>query len=163
GALLQWFGFTYAVPFCETDMPERVDLVVSRVVLEHIPPQALSRWFSLFRRRLHNRGMMAHVIDHSDHREHRDKSLSRIDFLRFSDRTWRLLCVDPQDYTNRMRHPEYIRLIQSKGFAVVLQQIEVDSRAADEARTMPLWGRFEAMSPNELAILSSHIIAQPVS
>ena len=61
-----------------------MDIVISRVVLEHIPPAQLRCLHDDFARALRQGGIVSHVVDNSDHREHRDKRLSRIEFLRVS-------------------------------------------------------------------------------
>jgi SAM-dependent methyltransferase len=161
-ALLDRTQLTYTVPFDSAVQMPSVDLVMSRTVLEHIKPPALRRLLADFGKGLRPGGMMSHVIDHSDHREHRDKSLSRIDFLRYSDRVWRCLCVDPQDYTNRLRHTDYLEMIRKAGYDIIFERREVDACAVADAARLPLWGRFREMSPDVVGTLTSHIVAHHV-
>jgi SAM-dependent methyltransferase len=160
-ALLASLGLTYTVPFDSATQMPPVDLVTSRTVLEHIPPAVLLKLFRDFRKGLRPGGAMSHVIDHSDHREHGDKSLSRIDFLRHSEALWKLFCVNPQDYTNRLRHADYTALMREAGYEIALEEREVDARSVEDARTLKLWGRFADLPPEEVATLTSHVVARP--
>lgn len=158
--LMRWFGLTYRVPFDSSTMPQ-VDLVMSRAVLEHIQPPTIVKLFADFRDHLRDGGMMSHVIDHSDHREHRDKSLSRIDFLRYNESTWRLLTINSQDYTNRLRHTDYHELFLKAGYEILFEDREIDARAVEDAKRLPLAARFKKVPPEALGTITSHIVARP--
>lgn len=163
GGCLSRLGLTYTVPFDSKHDMRPVDLIISRTVLEHIPPVTLLCLLREFRDYLRPGGAMYHVIDHSDHREHFDKSISRIEFLRCSDMFWKLLCINPQDYTNRLRHSEYVSLMRDAGYDIMVEEREIDPQARKDAETMKLWGRFSEMSPDEIATLTSHIVARPLA
>jgi len=78
---------TYLAPFDPSAVPDgSVDFVISRTVLEHIPPDDLVNLFLALRPKLSPQGLMIHLVDHSDHLEHTDKSLSKINFLTWSVR-----------------------------------------------------------------------------
>lgn len=158
--LLRWFGLTYTVPFDSGSMPH-VDLVMSRTVLEHIPPPTLAKLFADFRDRLRDGGMLSHIIDHTDHRQHRDKSLSRIDFLRYSDTAWRLLTINMQDYTNRLRHTDYLTLLADAGYEILFEDRDIHPPSVEDARRMPLATRFKDIPPEILGTIVSHIVARP--
>jgi hypothetical protein len=64
---------------------ESIDLHLSVTVLEHIPKDILSGIMSEAKRLLTKYGVAMHAIDLSDHFEHADKSISKVNFLRFSD------------------------------------------------------------------------------
>jgi SAM-dependent methyltransferase len=160
--LLKRLNLTYSVPFDSATAPA-VDLIVSRTTLEHIPPETLLRLYGDFQRCLRPGGAMAHIIDNSDHREHRDKRLSRIDFLRYPASTWRLLCLNKQDYCNRLRHSDHIALIRAAGFRIELERAEIDEKAAIEATRMRLAEEFRGKQPRDLAVITSHVIARPES
>jgi hypothetical protein len=106
-------------------------------------------------------GVMSHGVDHSDHRANDDPNLSRIDFLRYSDSMWRLLCVDPLDYTNRLRQSAYVKLFEDTGYDLLLNEVGMDGGMEEDARRLPLWGRFRDMSMGDLAAAWSHYIARP--
>lgn len=158
---LSRLGLTYTVPFDSKRDMKPVDLIISRTVLEHIPPAVLLSLLKKFLEYLCPGGVMYHIIDHSDHRERSDRSISRIEFLRYSDGFWKLLCINPQNYTNRLRHSEYVSLMRDAGYDIMVEEREIDPQALKDAETMKLWGRFSKMAPEEIATLTSHIVARP--
>ncbi len=160
-AMLKTLGLSYIqVTDGWSDVPP-VDIVFSHTTLEHIPPAVLRKIFEDARGVLRPGGVMSHGVDHTDHRSHRDPGLSPIDFLRFSDRTWRLLCVDPQDYTNRLRHSDYVRLFQDTGYDLLHEEPTANDKMAADARKLPLWERFRDMSEIDAATAWSLFVARP--
>lgn len=159
---LEWFGFAYVVPF-DTSRYHQItdlDLVVSHTVMEHIPREVIVDIFAKIKLMLNPNGLMMHGIDHTDHRSHRDRNLSTFDFLRYSDRFWNLLCLNPQDYTNRLRHSEYMAIMRDLGYDTVYSYTYVDKKLIDQVMRVPLWGRFRNMEPKDLATSWSHIVAR---
>src|SRR5258706_15174055 len=76
-------GVTYLAPCDFIDMKRAIaDFIISRTVLEHIPEEALRDIFRHAAAVIKPGGLMCHMIDMSDHFEHSDKSLSRLDMLR---------------------------------------------------------------------------------
>lgn len=141
-----------------------VDVVVSRAVLEHVPPPAIEAWTADFSRILRPGGVMCHVIDNSDHWEHHDKTLSRIDFLRYEDGLfWRLACRDPQAYQNRLRHSDYLALFRRHGWTAVVDEGTPDEKCLRDLRTLPLASPFRGRDPRDLAILSSVFVLRRTS
>ena len=157
--MLARLGMTYHVPFASSKMPA-VDIVVSRVVLEHIEPTVLARLHRDFALGLRPGGIVAHIVDNSDHREHRDKRLSRIDFLRYQERAWRLFCLNPQDYCNRLRHSDHVRLLSDAGFELLLANGEVDSRALADALTLNLAEPWRDRPIEDLATTTSRLVGR---
>jgi hypothetical protein len=155
--MLSTLYMRYHVPFCIDNVPP-VDLIVSRVVLEHIELSTLRKIHLGFAKALRPDGIVAHIVDNSDHREHRDKRLSRLDFLRFGDRSWKMLCLNPQDYCNRLRHSDHKELLSEAGFELLFERGEVDTEALAVARTMALAPPWRDRPAADLAIMTSHLI-----
>jgi SAM-dependent methyltransferase len=141
--------------------PESVDIVISRAVLEHVPPTVVHRIFKESRRLLKPNGRMWHLIDHSDHWSHRDRSVSAVNFLKYPEWVFRLTCMNPQNYQNRLRHPEYVAMLESSGFALEREQRRVDPSALSALGGMSLAQRFRGFSPEDLATTSSILLALP--
>lgn len=137
------------------------DVIFSHTTLEHIAPDLLKRVFIEARAQLRPGGVMSHGVDHTDHRSHSDPNLSPIDFLRYSDSAWKLLCFNPLDYTSRLRHSDYVALFAETGYELLYQRAEPWARMAGDARRLPLWGRFRAMSEEDAAACWSHFVARP--
>lgn len=162
-ALEQPFVADYLVPWDpEQHMPESVDIVLSRAVLEHVPEPQIRFFLAQFRRILRPDGVMCHVIDNSDHWQHKDRSLSRIDFLRYEDDAlvWRLAQLNEQAFQNRLRHGDYAAMMEEAGFTLLSSEGDPDTRCLEDLATLPLSNRFRGRDPRDLAILSSTFVAR---
>jgi hypothetical protein len=116
--------------------------------------------FKEAKRCLKSDGAMCHFIDTSDHWEHRDKSISRVNFLQYSDWLWRLICLHPLNYQNRLRASDYVEMIQGEGFEIVDCRTEVRQQEMLALRTLKLAPRFAAKNPEDLAIITTNILAR---
>jgi hypothetical protein len=85
-----------------------------------------------------------------------------LNFLRHSDRVWRLFAINQLDYTNRLRHSDYLRLLNEQGFVITIDDSLPDEHAMEQLRTLPLDARFENYSVADLATLTSYIVAKPL-
>ena len=103
---------------------------------------------------------MCHFIDNSDHWEHNDKSISTVNFLKFSDSVARLLCSGhPRNYQNRMRHFEYIKLLEASGFTIDRDESEVDKNALRDLKHIDVCKRYRDTPHEQLAVLRSYVVA----
>jgi hypothetical protein len=162
-AALRSFTGIYRVPWRASRHPaDDIDILVSRAVLEHVPRDDLEILFPEFLRILVPRGMCCHVIDNSDHWEHRDKTISRVNFLRYeeSDLLWRLAQMNVQTYQNRLRHSDYIGMLERSGFAIADDIREPDSAALATLATFEVASPFRDKNPADLCTLESLIVAQ---
>ncbi len=151
-------NFEYKVPFKAEALPDgAIDLIVSRTVLEHIPTEVLSRLVPAWLRILSDRGLMAHAIDMSDHFEHTDKKISRINFLRYRENTWRLVNTI-SDHQNRLRYPQFQKMFLDSGAQIVTAEHKVCQRTLDEIKTLKLAAPYDSMEPDEIATLTSYVI-----
>jgi hypothetical protein len=137
-----------------------IDIVSSRAVLEHIPRGVLVEIFKEFARLLTpGAGYMCHIIDNSDHWAHGDHRLSMLNFLRYTDRTWKWFAKNPLDFMNRMRHTEYLKLLRDAHFDVVLDLSRADEAALKDLDDIPLSPEFRPFPRADLAILTSRLVA----
>ena len=160
--LLRHYRMRYLAPFDarRTGLPkESVDIVISRAVLEHVPPPTVDALFAEFARVLKHDGAMCYVIDNSDHWEHGDKSISRVNFLKFPDRLWRVITINPLDYQNRLRHFEYAEMLRRHGFDIVLDWSAPDSAAVEALKAVKVCERYRHVPHEALAILTSYVVA----
>lgn len=150
----------YSVPWNSVAQPaQSVDLIISRTVMEHVPEPALEDFLRQFHRMLRPGGSMCHLIDNSDHWEHGDKSLSRVNFLRYGNEIiWRLSCVNTQMYQNRLRHSDYITLFERTGWRVDRAEGTPDLQALADLSSLPLSAQFAGRDINDLAVLTSHFV-----
>lgn len=154
------FPFEYRVPWDSRSHPAAsADIVFSRAVLEHVPPVVLERLVTGLGRILRPGGVMCHAVDNSDHWEHRDKSLSRLDFLRYEEGWfWRLACRNTQAYQNRLRHSDYLRLFAAHGWTAIVADGTPDERCLRDLETLPLALAFRHYDHQDLAILTSYFV-----
>src|SRR5579871_6752114 len=139
---------------------DSLDVVTSRNCLEHIPPDVLQEIFHESYRLLKPGGVACHLVDHSDHWEHNDKNLSRVNFLKYSDSFFRWTYIfNSLNYQNRLRHPQYIGMLHKVGFRVVREEHSVDEASMRHLGQMRLPERFRGFSTEELATLDSLLLA----
>jgi SAM-dependent methyltransferase len=138
---------------------ESVDVVTSRACLEHIPPDVLQDIFHESHRLLKAGGLACHWVDPSDHWEHQDKSLSRVNFLKYSDSWFRWTYINPINYQNRLRHPEYAQMLEKAGFRIVREEREVDEASLRQLAYMQVAQRFRRFSKQDLATVDSLFLA----
>jgi SAM-dependent methyltransferase len=127
-------GIDYRAPAdaARTDLPDgSVDLITSTSTLEHIPRNALVRILAECRRILAASGVMVSHVACDDHYAQADGSITRLNFLKYSDRTWRWW-NPPHHYQNRLRYSDYLEIMRDSGFQVVCA--EPRNATADELR-----------------------------
>lgn len=159
--LLDECGFEYHAPadMRETPFPDAaIDCIASRAVLEHVPEADIGPIMSEIGRLLKPQGVTIHTIDHSDHWQHRDASISRVNFLKFSDTWWRII-NSPLNFQNRMRSSEHTSLIEAAGFRLIKVEAPVDETARADATRIKLHERWARLSPEQIAVLTTHVVA----
>jgi hypothetical protein len=100
------------------------------------------------------------TIDYSDHYSHADPAISRVNFLRFSDRQWqpyqsRML------YQNRLRHSDYRRIFEESGLRVAEESKMVLEEEISAVRQMPLADRFAGYGLDDLAARHARYLLRP--
>jgi len=160
---LAQLGMTYMAP-CNCQHLNldsgSVDIVSSRAVLEHIPAHSIFEIFSESYRLLKSGGLGCHFVDPSDHWQHGDPSITKINFLQFSDTMHNLVHFSPLNYHNRLRHPEYVAMLRRSGFEIVREEREVDERSLQALPHMKLATRFLGYSPLDLATTNTFVLAR---
>jgi SAM-dependent methyltransferase len=160
---LDQLRITYLAPCDCRSVPlpdSTVDVVTSRAVLEHIPGEIIRGIYTDAFRLLRPGGLMCHIIDNSDHWQHVDKSISRVNFLRYPEWVFRWTCVNDLDYQNRLRHPEHVGLMTSTGFEIAREERDVDAGSLEALRTLPLDPRFAGFTHEDLAVLTSTLLVR---
>jgi SAM-dependent methyltransferase len=136
-----------------------LDIIFSRAVLEHIPKPVIHEIFRESKRLLRPGGVMCHFIDNSDHWEHRDKSISRINFLQHGDLLWRWTCINGLNYQNRLRHQGYLNILREEGFEIVQAEGEIDQKSLQILPKLRLAAQFRGKPFEDLAVISSYLLA----
>jgi SAM-dependent methyltransferase len=157
------FGIRYLAP-CDaraTDLPAAsIDFASSTDTCEHIPAPDLVEIFSECRRLLQPGGAFSCRVDLQDHYAYFDRSLSRYNFLRYSDRTWGLV-NSPLHYQNRLRAPEYLDLVREAGLEIVVSNPSGPSaEGRAELEALPLAPRFRSYPPEDVGVTVLSFVAK---
>ncbi len=164
--VLDHFNMQYMAPqdIRNAEIPHKsIDIIISRAVLEHIPPRIICDLLKKFYQILRDDGKMCHIIDNSDHWEHNDKSISRLNFIKFNDRIDKIISsFNPLDYQNRLRHYEYIDMLKEAGFIIDYDKSEVDKNALDDLKHLRICKKYQDVQNEKLAILTSYIVASKI-
>jgi SAM-dependent methyltransferase len=156
------FGIRYLAP-CDargTGLPaESIDFVSSTDTCEHIPGAELAEIFRECYRLLRPGSAFSCRIDLQDHYAYFDRSLSKYNFLRYSDRAWSLV-NSPLHHQNRLRSPEYLQLVRDAGFELAVEKPSGPSEAGlKELESLPLAPRFRRYPPEELGVTVLSFVA----
>lgn len=104
--LYQQLGFQYVIDSTETlrQFHEKAfDVVISAGVLEHIDKCIFPAFISDFYRLLKPGGYSIHLINIADHLYAYDTSVSRKEYLRFSNTFWKLFFENKVQYFNKVQ------------------------------------------------------------
>jgi methyltransferase family protein len=156
------FGIRYLAP-CDardTGLDEgSIDFASSTDTCEHIPEADLGAIFRETRRLLRDGGAFSCRIDLQDHYAYFDRSLSRYNFLRFSDGAWRLV-NSPLHFQNRLRSSDYLRLVREAGLELAVERPSGPSDEGHaELRSLPLAERFRGYTEDDLGVTVLSFVA----
>ncbi len=159
------FNMEYLAPFDarKTGLPDgSVAAITSTSVLQYIHPNIITDILLEFNRILADDGVMCHIIDNSDHWEHGDPSISKLNFLKYEENVWKFIgkfiCINALDYKNRLRHFEYLALFNKCGFKVIADCSKADEKAMSDLKNMKICRKYQNIDPRELAILTSDVV-----
>ncbi len=153
---------SYLTPFDPDQLADQsIDYIISRTVLEHISPEQITDFFVALRPKLAANGLMVHLIDHSDHLEFDDKSISRINFLSWGKRKYAWINFLMKDGENRLRHHEYPPLFKAAGFSVLREKAIIHDATNEIAKTLKLSPPYSGMTSEQLSVLTSIYILTP--
>lgn len=159
------FGIRYLVvrSFGEQLSDGEFDCVMSTNTFEHIPVDELPGVLSECRRVLKPEGILSLRIDYADHYSYFDQRISPYNFLRYSEKAWRVF-NPPDHYQNRLRHSDYIRLLENGGFRIVEHEVKpISPDGRRQLRALPVDRRFYTYAEDDLGVLWSFIVAKPLA
>jgi len=157
------YGFKYLAPLDarNTALSENsFDFISNTLTLQHIPPPDLYLILIECYRILKEEGIVSCFIDLNDNYSYTDKSISRYNFMKFSEQAWRK--YNPSlHYQNRLRYPEYVDIITKVGFKIIDQKLNHPNPETFEIlKNFPIAEKFRKFSLEDLAITSFWIILQ---
>jgi len=137
----------------------QADIVLSRFVLEHVPPGIIKQIHENFAKKLKSGSYVLHLISPSDHRSYSDSSLSLVDFLQYSQKEWDAIQTK-FDYHNRLRLPQYLEIL-GEHFEII--HLEHDNskpgtNAYDKFKKVRLHQDFSNYSETEITAGSINIL-----
>jgi SAM-dependent methyltransferase len=147
-------------------LPEgSVDFMLSNCVLGHIRPEVLDAELVALGRMLKPDGAMYHLIGHDDHWAFHDKKAMgwpSFNYLRYSERTYRLLFDTKLEYHNRIVKPEWLEIFDRAGLTVLDWDPVITEDSRQAVRSLPhIDRRFAGHSLDELAIVHSYVLLEP--
>jgi SAM-dependent methyltransferase len=142
--------------------PNSVDLVYSNSVFEHVPKQAIFEILRESQRILKPGGLAVHNIGCNDHYAFFDRSISFVNFLRFSEAEWRLW-NNPIQYQNRLRAPQFLDLASEAGLKVIYKRTHVRPGSREALAQFKVAPEFRQFSPEDLATTTLDFISQKVA
>ncbi len=156
---LEAMGLVYLAPFDVNSVADgSVDVIMSRACLEHIPVADLRWLMGALRPKLGPAGIMAHAVDHGDHLAYVDRSLSRLNFLTWTqaqhDLCWKLM----RSGENRLRYQELAALFAGAGLDVVGSYGLVHEPSRVQVPHLKLQPPYDVMSAEELATLTTWFV-----
>ncbi len=156
------FGIRYLAPrdARATGFPSAsFDFISNTFTLEHIPRDSIQEILPECRRILAHGGVMSSAVDVQDHYSYSDESISAFNFLKFSERRWKLI-NSSLHYQNRMRATDYLDLFRVAGFELLHTEAHVPT--ADDIRTvgeLELAPRFHGYRVEDLSSRHIDIVA----
>jgi len=129
-----------------------IDAHFSYNVFEHVPAEPIERILAEARRILKPGGVCVHYVDPSDHFAHFDRTITRINFLRYDAAGWERLAGNRFAYHNRLRDGDYRELFARAGLDLKFCRFDVEPRSLSALRDgFPLAAPWRGRNPEELA------------
>ncbi len=164
-SLEQIYGIRYLAPADarDTRLPAgSVDLIATTSTLEHISVPDLRVILRESRRLCHERSVVSHIVDYSDHFAHGDSQINVYNFLRFSSREWAHFNTSFH-YQNRLRHRDFRGLFRQAGFELLEEHAEHDACAAEQLASVPLAEDFRHYRTDEILPRVGRFVLRPGS
>lgn len=161
-AVLDAAGIEYRAPADATSCglaDGSLDLVFSNSVLEHVPSSILDALMVEARRVLVPAGLALHCVNCGDHYAYFDRSITPINYLRFSERQWRRWNNEIL-YQNRLRPVDFIESAQRAGLEVALSRFRPRADLLRALPTLPIAPEFRHYPPEQLCSTSIDFAAR---
>jgi SAM-dependent methyltransferase len=162
---LQRAGIEYHAPAdaTRTGMPDgSVDVVFSNSVLEHVPGPVIAELMRETRRVLAPGGIALHSVNCGDHYAYFDRSITQMNYLRYSAAQWWIWNNDLQ-YQNRLRADDFLQLAREAGLEVVLNHQRPRPELLQAFESFPVASEFRRYSREQLCTTSIDFVARTAS
>jgi SAM-dependent methyltransferase len=138
-----------------------VDFMLSNCVLVHVRPEILVAELVALRDMLADDGVMFHMLGHDDHWAFHDPAVPwpSFNYLRYSDRAWRLFFDTKLEYHNRLVKPEWLDVFSHAGLRVLDYEARIDDRSRESVQRLPrIAERYASYPLDDLAIYYSYVL-----
>jgi SAM-dependent methyltransferase len=155
-------GIEYHAPAdaTATGLPSRsVDVVFSNSVLEHVSQTTLDNLMKETRRILRPGGLAVHSVNCGDHYAYFDRSISPINYLRYTASHWRLWNNHLQ-FQNRLRADDFLASAQRAGLELVLNRQRPRPELMATLESFHIAPEFKRYSPEQLCTTSVDFVAR---
>jgi len=139
------------------------DLCVSRFVLEHISPDALTGVHRASHCWLRESGYWIHWVSPGDHRSYDDYRIHRLAFLEMSEADWDRKFGNRFAYHNRLRRPQYLEVFRESGFDVLVDDCSVPNDAGEQISRLDIHDDFSSFTAEDLLASSCWFVLRPRS
>ena len=164
--LLKSLNIEYVAPgnaAC-TELPDNsMDLFFSNAVLEHISKQVVIDITKEAMRILKKGSLYYNYIGLHDHYISFDKTISKVNFLKYPEFIWKILAKNKITYLNRLRNSQFIKIIKNCGCEILKVNAHIDRTSLKEVKTMKLAKKFKGLEPEDLSIDLTEIVAKKPS
>jgi hypothetical protein len=133
-----------------------IDLFFSTVVLEHIGASGLEILFKEFKRIAADNAVMSHYIGLKDQYSSFDQSITPYNFLKFTDRKWRLF-NNPLIPQSRLHINGYREINKNTGWKIIDEKNELGSLV--DLNKINLAPEFKKYSADDLLVLFSWMVS----
>lgn len=154
-------GITYLAPCDATRTALQagsLDLIVSNNVFEHVPQPVLTDMFREGKRTLSSGGHMLHCVNCGDHYAYADRSVSQVNYLRFSEKEWSRW-NNPIHYQNRLRPIDFLSMADGAGLEIRSAEYTPNPAYMQQIADMEIAPEFRHYAPEQLAATSLTMIA----
>ncbi|MDA3843063.1 MAG: class I SAM-dependent methyltransferase [Candidatus Kapabacteria bacterium] len=149
------FGIKYMAPVnaAKTGFEDNsFDYITSLSTLEHVPESEINGILNECYRILKPGGVLSCIVDLRDHYSYFDQSISIYNFLKYSDKQWKLYNHDLQ-YQNRLRNSDYKDIVNSTKFRIAEYNIsECDSVEKEQLENLALNDKYINNSIDDMGI-----------
>jgi SAM-dependent methyltransferase len=160
---LERAGVHYHAPAdaAQTGLADRsIDAVFSNSVLEHVPSDGIAAILRESTRILKPDGVSLHSVNCGDHYAYFDRSVTPLNYLRYSSREWRLW-NNRLLYQNRLRPADFLRLAETAGLQVTLSRFTPKEALLKTLPTLGIAEEFRRYAPDQLCTTSIDFAGRP--
>lgn len=162
-AALDRAGVHYHAPAdaARTSLEDRsADVVFSNSVLEHVPADGVAAILRESARIVSLSGVSLHSVNCADHYAYFDRSITPMNYLKYSGRQWRLW-NNRLLFQNRLRPADFLQLAEAAGLRIVLSRSSPKQALLKALATLGVAEEFRRYAPEQLCATSVDFAGRP--